>query len=310
MSNRIEYKLAFEEAKNLYSESKDMQVYVSEIKAITDKYLEDNEIEDFIYDLFDKLNIDMVPKIKLSTGYEVFLEENEHSFVEHLINAINGELMTKNTSEYFSKNVCKTLQNEVAYILRTTNKDIKDGLLEYLLIEKAFNNRNELIIKAYPELFNENIIHTNNINDMFQYCKENVVLIIGKDTGKELDMLKDIKNILKQNGLVGLLLKEEKDIEGLSVTDKFRKYSSICSFVIAEDSVASGHLIELEICKSNDIVTAILRCEGSGSSLMAINYSRNNKNIRYFQYTKEGKNNLRNTVKKVISWWKEEKRKY
>jgi len=309
MNNYEKYKLAFEESKKLYNESKDMQTFVNEVKAITDKYLDDNQIKDFLLDLFNELGIDIIPKINLSTGYEVYLEEDEHSFMDHLVNSINGEMMVNKPKEYFSENVCEILSKEITYILQNTNENIKEGLLEYLLLEKTFSTRNEVIMKAYPELFNENIIEKNNINDMFRYCKENVVLIIGKDTGKELGYLKNIKNILKENGLEGVLLKEEKDIIGSSVTDKFRKYSTICSFVIAEDSVLSGHLIELEICKSNDIVTAILRREGSGSSEMAKCYSQNNKNMKYFKYEIEGKNDLKKILEKVIAWGKKQSSK-
>lgn len=75
---------------------------------------------------------------------------------------------------------------------------------------------------------------------------------------------------------------------------------AIASFVIAEDSVSSGEIVELEYCRNLGVTTAVLHDESlPRSSWMTLDVDIHCADFRCFPYKKD---NLENKVREAIKW--------
>ena len=264
--------------------------------------MKQEEIKEFFIELFTVLNIDIheetTPCLKLSTGYEIFLEKDgsDKELVGHLLNAINGELMTKYSDRYFDEPY-DLLLDEVKYLSINTWQGSQDFLLQYLLLDKLLQKRNELIEIAFPEIYK-----AKSIVPLLMDYRTKIVLILGKDTGDELKLLHEIRSILKKYNFHGILIKEHEDLLDQSLIEKVSTFSKFCNFVILEDSYAAGQMVEKLICELNKSITVVLRQEGKGSSYMAAGYSIDNPNIKEIIYNSEKYESLENAIKVGIEW--------
>jgi hypothetical protein len=127
------------------------------------------------------------------------------------------------------------------------------------------------------------------------------VLILGKDTGEELNRLRQIRHFVNSLGYDGLLVKEHPDIPELSNEDKVRTFAGLCRFVLLENSFPAGQIVESKICSTNRIVTAALREEGRGSSFMVTDYFKDFDFMEEFTYAYE-EESLSACVKNAINW--------
>lgn len=126
------------------------------------------------------------------------------------------------------------------------------------------------------------------------------VLILGKDYGDELQLLREIRLYLKNMGYVGIIAKEQPDIPEESNEGKVRILASLCKFVIIENSFAGGHLFEVtKVCAANRIITAMIRQRGKGSSWMTTD-----SDVDYaFMYEIEYESNsLSIAVRDAVTW--------
>lgn len=97
----------------------------------------------------------------------------------------------------------------------------------------------------------------------------NSVLILGKDTGAELDRLKEIAAKLEQLGYYTYIIKEEPGRSGESIIQKVLRYALSSKFVLIENTEASGHLYEIpHVAKAAECVTVVLQEEGRGATWM------------------------------------------
>jgi len=126
------------------------------------------------------------------------------------------------------------------------------------------------------------------------------VLILGKDTGEGLDLLKRIQTHLDNLGFYTYIIKEQPDIIGESVMQKVLRYGLSSRFVIVENSEPTGHLYELpHITKFGELTSIILQRQGQGSTWMFEDLYHRLNNIVKIEYTDDI---LEDKINEGIEW--------
>lgn len=128
------------------------------------------------------------------------------------------------------------------------------------------------------------------------------VLILGKDTGEGLDLLKRIQTHLDNLGFYTYIIKEQPDIIGESVMQKVLRFGLSSRFVIIENSEPTGHLYEFpHITKLAELTSIVLQRQGEGSTWMFEDLYHRLQNIKKFEYTNE---TLEDQINLGIEWAK------
>lgn len=132
--------------------------------------------------------------------------------------------------------------------------------------------------------------------------KKRIVLILGQDTGgsEGLKTLRQIQEIVNSCDYLGLLVKDQPEIEEISNEEKVRLFADCSRFVILENSFSAGQIAELKMLATNRILTIILRRKGMGSSWMVSDYDVDFNFMKEFQY--KDQNDLQEILKKAIPW--------
>lgn len=160
--------------------------------------------------------------------------------------------------------------------------------------QRDFKNADKLIVKPEKVGFkSENPNYHQIIED-----RKSIVLVLGKDTGKELEKLRYIQKLLTRFGFHGILLKDYPDIEEESNEEKAMRFIALANFVIMENSVPSGHIDEFKILSFFRKVTCVLNYKGIGSTWMQADYEQDFNFIKFFDYSEL---NL-DTVSEAIEW--------
>lgn len=114
------------------------------------------------------------------------------------------------------------------------------------------------------------------------------ILILGKDTGEGLELLKRIQTHLENLGFYTYIIKDQPDILGESVMQKVLRFGLSSRFVIVENSEATGHLYEFpHITKFAELTSIVLQRQGEGSTWMFEELYHRLQNIKKFEYTNE-----------------------
>ncbi len=127
------------------------------------------------------------------------------------------------------------------------------------------------------------------------------ILVLGKDTGEELNRLHKVRDIIGTRGYEGILVKEHPDIPELSNEDKVRTFAGLCRFVLIENTFPAGQIVECKICSTNRIVTAALREKRHGASFMVTDYFKDFDFMEEFTYTMDG-GSLTEAVGRALTW--------
>ena len=94
------------------------------------------------------------------------------------------------------------------------------------------------------------------------------ILLLGKDTGESLQLLKDIQAELESLGYYVYIIKEQPDKLGESIIQKVLRYALSSKFIIIENSEPSGHLYEIpHVTKMAECVTAFTSTRRQGSHM-------------------------------------------
>jgi hypothetical protein len=126
------------------------------------------------------------------------------------------------------------------------------------------------------------------------------ILILGKDTGEGLELLKRIQSHLENLGFYTYIIKEQPDIIGESVMQKVLRYGLSSRYVIVENSEPTGHLYEFpHITKFAELTTIVLQRQGEGATWMFEDLYHKLKSIQKFEYTNE---NLEEQINLGINW--------
>jgi len=150
----------------------------------------------------------------------------------------------------------------------------------------------EELLKEIPKVEVENIT-------------ENSVVLIGSYSGSQLKIIRECLEEVSDS--VAIEAKYVKDRHGMTPRQKLHAILSVCNFVIAEDSVPSGEMIELEYCRHTGAITAIMHT-GLRSSYMTLDCDLHSPDFNKFPY-KTNKEEVKKVVKNIIKWVKETKDK-
>lgn len=133
--------------------------------------------------------------------------------------------------------------------------------------------------------------------------KQDHVLVLGKDTGAELELLINIKESLASFDLIGVLLKDLRDIDEQTVEEKLVLCAAAAAFAIVENTTPSGHIDELRLLASNRVVTAVLQKTGTGATWMQADYPCDFNFIKAFAYS--GETPTHEVIGDAVAWAKE-----
>jgi hypothetical protein len=111
------------------------------------------------------------------------------------------------------------------------------------------------------------------------------VLILGKDTGEGLELLKRIQAHLDELGFYTYIIKEQPNVIGESVLQKVLRFGLSSRFVVIENSEPTGHLYEFpHVAKLAELTSIILQREGEGATWMFEDLYHKLQNIKKFEY--------------------------
>jgi hypothetical protein len=128
------------------------------------------------------------------------------------------------------------------------------------------------------------------------------ILILGKDTGEGLKLLKRIQSHLDDLGYYTYIIKEQPDVIGESVMQKVLRFGLSSRFVIIENSEPTGHLYEFpHITKFAELTSIVLQRQGEGSTWMFEDLYHKLQNIKKFEYTND---NLEEVINNGVDWAK------
>jgi hypothetical protein len=126
------------------------------------------------------------------------------------------------------------------------------------------------------------------------------VLLLGKDTGESLQLLKDIQAELEFLGYYVYIIKEQPDKLGESIIQKVLRYALSSKFIVIENSEPSGHLYEIpHVTKMAECVTALLQHEGKGATWMFEDVYAKSQNCKKFTYHAD---ELSGAVRAAVEW--------
>jgi hypothetical protein len=99
-------------------------------------------------------------------------------------------------------------------------------------------------------------------------AKESGVVVLGHDSGHDLDELRRVCDRLCTMGYDARLIREMAEIPAMSNEEKVRLWTLASRFVVMVDHTPSGHILEHELMKEQRTILAVIRRRGLGSSYM------------------------------------------
>ncbi len=111
------------------------------------------------------------------------------------------------------------------------------------------------------------------IHDYIKSYREKTVLVLGSYDSEGEKRLNKIKGELETLGYDPILIKDIPEIEHFDLSQKFRAIAPLCRFILIDDTTASGHLNEFEICRNNNFLTIVLRAAGQKATFMTVGAS-------------------------------------
>ena len=117
------------------------------------------------------------------------------------------------------------------------------------------------------------------VGDYIAKFKNKTVLVLGAYDEAGTARLSSIADALSALGYDPLLIRDIPDHPHHDLEQKVVAVGAISRFIIIDDSSKSGHLIEAQLCKQNNWVTAIVRTHGEFSTWMTAAFSASSKVI-------------------------------
>ena len=130
--------------------------------------------------------------------------------------------------------------------------------------------------------------------------KKSRVTILGSH--ERIHFLKNIK-IAIQPTYHGVIVEDMPHFKYETPRQKVHSFLSSSRFVMVDNCLPAGQLIELEYCRNSGVITAILVNKGKPmGSWMSIDFHIHSKDFDLFDYEKDDIDYLREFVKPVIKW--------
>ncbi len=138
-----------------------------------------------------------------------------------------------------------------------------------------------------------------NLHEYVSSSREKTVLVLGAYDADGEKRLRLITVALKELGYEPVLIKDIPDFETYDLSQKVVAIGVMSRFIVIDDTSASGHLTEFELCRSNRWVTVIMRADGKGSSWMTAGASISSKVILEASYDSA---NPKPAIAEVTKW--------
>ncbi len=122
------------------------------------------------------------------------------------------------------------------------------------------------------------------LHEYISSTKEKNVLVLGSYDSEGEIRINSICAALQDQGYIPILIKDIPDFEHYDIPQKVTVIGELSRFIVVDDSTPSGHLVEVEICKSNRWVTIILRADGKQASFMTVGASNTSNVILEKEY--------------------------
>lgn len=132
--------------------------------------------------------------------------------------------------------------------------------------------------------------------------KEKRVTILGSTD--RMRFLKNIKIVLVEKEYNGIIIEELPHLKYETPRQKVHSFLSTSKFVVADNCIPCGELLELEYCKNSGVITAIMTKKGKKlGSWMTIDFHIHSKDFWLFDYDREDLDYIRKFMNnKVIKW--------
>lgn len=122
------------------------------------------------------------------------------------------------------------------------------------------------------------------VSEYVARLREKRVLLLGAYDGEGNTRLAALAKGLEQLGYEPFLVRDVPDSPEQDLRQKVLLLGSLSRFVVADDSSPSGHLVEMELCRTSGWITVVLRARGTGSSWMTAGLSLASNVIREVPY--------------------------
>lgn len=238
-------------------------------------------------------NLDLT-KINENVSYNIF-EDNFPQctitrFEDKLLIRIEEHIYTKYWFHKYHASVFATAMMKAIKRLRIEGVPFSDEELDedddvHIFVRWTLTELSNVDIKTLSENIN---LAFDSVFERANSMLENSdsVLILGKDTGEGLELLKRIQTHLDNLGFYTYIIKEQPDIIGESVMQKVLRFGLSSRFVIIENSEPTGHLYEFpHITKFAELTSIVLQRKDEGSTWMFEDLYHRLQNIKKFEYT-------------------------
>lgn len=98
--------------------------------------------------------------------------------------------------------------------------------------------------------------------------KEKTILLLGDYDDPGTERLTSLAAALSDRGYDPILIKDVPDIPAQDLAQKVATIGSLARFVIVDDSTKSGHLVEVQLCRTHNWITVLFRRGGKAASWM------------------------------------------
>jgi hypothetical protein len=132
---------------------------------------------------------------------------------------------------------------------------------------QAVSRAKDEVLAALAQLKRAEELHIG-LPEYIAKSKEKTVLLLGDYDDPGTKRLRSLAAVLSDRGYDPILIKDVPDIPAQDLAQKVATIGSLARFVIVDDSTKSGHLVEVQLCRTHNWITVLFRKDGKGASWM------------------------------------------
>ena len=270
--------------------------------------INEEDFDDFEDISFSKLSMHDLTKIDENISYNVFEDRFPQCSItrlgDKLLIRIEEHIYTKYWfhkyhASVFAEAMIKAIKRLRIEGVPFTDEELDEDDEVHIFVRWTLTEPSNIDSKTLAENIN---LAFDSVFERANSMLENSdsILILGKDTGEGLDLMKRIQTHLDNLGFYTYIIKEQPDIIGESVTQKVLRFGLSSRFVIIENSEPTGHLYEFpHITKFAELTSIVLQRKGEGSTWMFEDLYHKLQNIKKFEYTND---TLDERINEGIEW--------
>lgn len=232
--------------------------------------------ENFSYNIFE----DNFPQCSITRlGEKILIRLEEHFYTKYWFHKYHASV--------FAEAMIKAIKRLRIEGAPFTDEELDEDDEVHIFVRWTITESSTIDSKTLGENIN---LAFNSVFERANSMLENSdsVLILGKDTGNGLELLKRIQTHLDNLGFYTYIIKEQPDIIGESIMQKVLRFGLSSRFVIIENSEPTGHLYEFpHITKFAELTSIVLQRQGEGSTWMFEDLYHKLNNIKKFEYNND-----------------------